>query len=101
MGQAIKTIMYSYDPEAIVIGGSLSKAFRFFEPQMVASLRDFTFPQSSKKLKTFQSVNENIPLLGAAAMVPLKTAVEWAGTVALCTISRLKSVSYLAHFLTI
>lgn len=69
MGQAIKTVVYAYDPEAIVIGGSLSKAFRFFETSMIASLDDFTFPQSIKRLRIFQSVDENITLLGAAALV--------------------------------
>lgn len=75
MGQAIKTVVYSYDPEAIVIGGSVSKAFRFFEPAMMASLCDFTFPESIRKLKIFQSVNENITLLGAAALVEIEDSI--------------------------
>lgn len=69
MGQAIKTVVYAYDPEAIVIGGSLSKAFKFFEESMTRSIQDFTFPESIKRLKIFQSVNENITLLGAAALI--------------------------------
>ncbi|MDQ2656147.1 MAG: ROK family protein, partial [Bacteroidota bacterium] len=69
MGQAIKTVVYAYDPQAIVIGGSLSKAFRFFERAMWQSLNDFTFPESIKRLKIFQSVNEDITLLGAAALL--------------------------------
>lgn len=69
MGHAIKTVEYAYDPEAIVIGGSVSKAFRFFEASMRESLKDFTFPESIKKLKILQSVNENITLLGAAALI--------------------------------
>lgn len=55
--------------KAIVIGGSLSKAFRFFENSMYQSLIDFTFPESIKRLKILQSVNENITLLGAAALI--------------------------------
>lgn len=69
MGHAIKTVVYAYDPEAIVIGGSLSKAFHLFQDAMYQSLEDFTFPQSIKKLKIFQSVHENITLLGAAALL--------------------------------
>lgn len=69
MGHAIKTVVYSYDPEAVVIGGSLSKAFGFFEEAMRASLVDFTYPESIRRLKIFQSVNENITLLGAAALL--------------------------------
>ncbi|MEO5602729.1 MAG: ROK family protein [Cyclobacteriaceae bacterium] len=69
MGHAIKTIMYSYDPEAIVIGGSLSKAFSFFEESMHQSLQDFTFPESVKRIKIFQSLDEDITLLGAASLI--------------------------------
>jgi glucokinase len=69
MGHAIKTVIYAYDPEAIVIGGSVSKAFGFFETSMLASLKNFTFPESVKKLKILRSVNENITLLGAAALI--------------------------------
>ena len=70
MGQAIKTVVYAYDPEAIVIGGSLSKAFRFFEESMKACLNDFVFPRSIKRLRIMQSTDENITLLGAAALLP-------------------------------
>jgi len=69
MGQVIKTVAYCYDPDAIVIGGSVSKAFRFFEVAMRQSLSDFAYPESMKRLKIFQSVNENITLLGAAALI--------------------------------
>src|SRR5690606_16161446 len=69
MGHAIKTVVYAYDPQAIVIGGSLSKAFRFFEASMKRSLEDFTFPQSIRRLKILQSVDEDITLLGAAALL--------------------------------
>ena len=75
MGQAIKTVVYSYDPEAVAIGGSLSKAFRLFEQSMRDSLTDFTFPESIRRLKIFQSVNENITLLGAAALIRQEDAV--------------------------
>lgn len=69
MGEAIKTVVYAYDPEAIAIGGSVSKAFPYFEQSMRESLADFTFPESIRHLKIFQSVNENITLLGAAALI--------------------------------
>jgi glucokinase len=68
-GQAIKNVVLTYDPEAIVLGGSVSKAYRFFSLSMFSSLNSFPFPESIKRLKIFQSQNENISLLGAAAMV--------------------------------
>jgi glucokinase len=69
MGQAIKSVVYAYDPQAIAIGGSVSKAFRFFQQEMFQSLQEFTFPESIKRLKILQSVNEDITLLGAAALL--------------------------------
>ena len=69
MGEALKCIAYAYDPEAIVLGGSLSKAFRLFNESMYLSMQDFEFPESIKRLKIFQSTTENITVLGAAALV--------------------------------
>ncbi|RFS18164.1 ROK family protein [Emticicia sp. C21] len=70
LGVALKAVMYTYDPEAIVLGGSLAKAYPFFEAGMYQELNDFSFPQSLKRLKIFQSTDENIALLGAAALIP-------------------------------
>jgi glucokinase len=69
VGEALKCIVYAYDPEAIVLGGSLSKAFRLFSESMYLSLHNFEFPESIKRLRIFQSTNENITILGAAALV--------------------------------
>ena len=68
-GQAIKNVVLTYDPEAIVLGGSLSKAFQFFSPSLRSSLNDFPYPKSINRLKIFVSQEENIALLGAAALV--------------------------------
>ena len=69
VGEAIKCVAYAYDPEAVVLGGSLSKAFRFFSDAMHESMLNFEFPESIKRLKIFQSTNDNITVLGAAALV--------------------------------
>jgi glucokinase len=69
MAEALKCVIYAYDPEAIVLGGSLSKAYNLFRDNMNATLKDFPYPESLKRLKIYQSQNENITLLGAAAMV--------------------------------
>lgn len=71
MAEALKSVVYTYDPEAIVLGGSLSKAYDLFKNAMHASLLDFTYPESIKRLKIYQSQNENITLLGAAALASL------------------------------
>ncbi|WP_128545150.1 ROK family protein [Larkinella soli] len=68
LGFAIKAVLYAYDPEVIVLGGSVSKAYSFFEGAMFEALEDFAWPESLRRLKIFQSQNEQITLLGAAAL---------------------------------
>src|SRR5690554_3773125 len=71
-GSAIQVVLYAYDPEAIVIGGSVSKAFDFFKASMYKSMEAFIYPESINRLKLFISENENIALLGAAALVDME-----------------------------
>jgi glucokinase len=68
LAEAIKSVVLTYDPEAIVLGGSLSKAFSLFSTAMHASLSNFPYPKSMQRLRIFQSTKENITLLGAAAL---------------------------------
>lgn len=69
LGYVVKAVMYTYDPEIIILGGSISKGYRFFYPSLMEGLSDFAFPESLKKLKILPSQNENVALLGAAALV--------------------------------
>lgn len=68
LAEAIKSVVFAYDPEAIVLGGSLSKAYGLFEDAMKAALQEFPYPKSIEKLKIFQSKDPDISLLGAAAL---------------------------------
>jgi glucokinase len=69
IGCAIKAVMYVFDPEAIILGGSISKAYPLFKAGMLEALNDFAYPQSLKLLKIMQSQDDTISLLGAAALV--------------------------------
>jgi glucokinase len=69
LGNAIKTVMYTYDPEAIVLGGSLSNGYRYFKDSMYEVMNTLAFPESVRKLKLFVSDNPNIALLGAASLI--------------------------------
>ena len=51
LGNALKAVVYALDPEAIVLGGSIAKAYTYFSQSMMDSLQDFAYPQSIKKLK--------------------------------------------------
>ncbi|GAB3961578.1 ROK family protein [Spirosoma harenae] len=68
-GNAVKVVLYTYDPEVIVLGGSIAKAYPLFKSAMFESMADFAYPVTLRRLKIFQSENENIALLGAAALV--------------------------------
>jgi glucokinase len=70
IGNALKMVIYTFDPEAVVLGGSLVNAYPFFNKAMIDSVSDIVFPESLKKLKIFISENSNIALLGAASLIP-------------------------------
>lgn len=72
LGFVIKAVLYAYDPEIILIGGSISKGYPFFRNSLRESLGNFAFPETVKRLKILLSQNEDIALLGAAALVELQ-----------------------------
>lgn len=67
-GEAIKLIMYSVDPEIIILGGSVSKSFNLFKDEMFKSISDFSYPKSIDNLIIEVSEIENVAILGAAAL---------------------------------
>ncbi len=68
LGNAIQTILYALDPEIIIFGGSVSKAFPFFEKSMRENMKSFVYQHVLKRLVIEQSEQANIPILGAAAL---------------------------------
>jgi glucokinase len=69
LGEVMKVILYTYAPEAIIIGGGLSDAYRFFESSMRNSMNDFLFSNTLKKVTIVPSTIQNIAIIGAAALV--------------------------------
>ncbi len=69
MGVAMKSVMYTYDPEIIILGGSISNAFPYFKDQMHKTLRNTHFPKSVDNLKICPSEVENVSMLGASSLV--------------------------------
>ncbi|MGD1008966.1 MAG: ROK family protein [Candidatus Aminicenantales bacterium] len=68
LGEALKAICYAVDPEAIVLGGSVSKSFRFFRETMWKAFQSFAYAITRERLKVEVSETENIAILGAAAL---------------------------------
>jgi glucokinase len=68
LGNAIKMIMYTYDTELIILGGSVQLAFDFFEKAMWERIKTFGFPKSIEQLEIKTSALQNSGILGAAAL---------------------------------
>jgi glucokinase len=68
LGEAVKAICYAVDPEAIILGGSVSKSFRFFREAMWETFQTFAYSITKERLKIEVSETENIAILGAAAL---------------------------------
>lgn len=75
LGNVLKVVLYAYAPEAVLLGGSISNAYKFFEQSMLLSMDDFIYPSLLKQVKVIKSKTENIAILGAAALVPSRTLV--------------------------
>ncbi len=68
LGNAIKMIMYTYDPGLIVLGGSVRFAYDFFQKAMWERIRTLAYSKSVEKLRIKISDLENSGILGAAAL---------------------------------
>ena len=68
LGNAIKMILFTYDPELIIIGGSIKESFPYYQKSMWARIRTFTYPKSLDKLRIELSELELPGVLGAGAL---------------------------------
>ncbi len=69
LGNALKAAVYAYDPEAVIFGGAISKAYPYFKDQMMTSLKEIYFPKSIEKLHIYNSNIHHISMIGAAFQV--------------------------------
>ena len=68
LGNAITTILYAVDPEAIILGGPIASYFHLFEKTMWENINKFPYKRSLNTLTVAPSEEEDISLLGAAAL---------------------------------
>lgn len=68
LGNAIKTILYTYDTGLIILGGSVSRAFAFFSENMWKRIHTLVFPRSAERLQIRLSELNHAGILGAAAL---------------------------------
>ena len=68
VGELIKAVLFTYAPEAIIIGGGIASAFSLFEAPMRASLESFPYPASVAATRIMPSSLPNAAILGAGAL---------------------------------
>jgi glucokinase len=68
VGHAVMTVLFAYDPELVVLGGGISKAYSLFEAGMRDRLRQYPYQHALERLTIAVSEVENIAVLGAAAL---------------------------------
>jgi glucokinase len=68
LGNALKLILYTYDPSLIVFGGSVRHAYELFQKPMWQQLQSLVYPRSVQRLQIKISTLQNSGVLGAAAL---------------------------------
>jgi len=68
VGEALKIVLYTYDPEMVVLGGSVKNSFEWFEKSMWEVLNTFEFSPSIKNFKLDLSEMEYPGVIGAASL---------------------------------
>ena len=68
VGYLMQVVLYTYDPDAIIIGGGIASAFSYFEKAMWEQLANFPYPETVRRIKILPSSLEDAALLGASAL---------------------------------
>lgn len=68
IGQLISTILFALDPEIIVLGGSISRAYPYFKDEMWKVLDIFIYKSVVEHLKIDVTDSPKIAILGAGAL---------------------------------
>ena len=69
LGEALKLILNILSPQAILLGGSISKSFKYFEESLQETMDSFPFQRVRKQLTIKPSEAQNMAILGAAALI--------------------------------
>jgi glucokinase len=68
LGEAVKAVCYAVDPEIVVLGGSVSRAFPYFREALWAAFESYAYAPARERLRIEVSATENVAILGAAAL---------------------------------
>lgn len=73
VGHLIKVILFSLSPQAIFLGGSVSGCYPFFKSAMEKVVHTFPYKRVVDQLTIAPSKISNAAILGAAALIKMKT----------------------------
>lgn len=68
LGNAISAILYTYDPEIIILGGSVSQAYSFYKESLWESIGQLAYKPIIERLTIEISDQKDIAVLGASAL---------------------------------
>ena len=68
LGNLMKAVLFTYAPQAIVLGGGIAAAFPFFKDAMEQAMQSFPYKVISDKVKVEVSQQTDSSLLGASAL---------------------------------
>lgn len=68
LGNVIKMILYAYDTELIILGGSIRNAYSLFQKTMWQRIHTFAYQKSLERFNVVVSELEACGVLGAAAL---------------------------------
>lgn len=68
VGELVKAILFTYAPEAIIIGGGIAGAFPLFETAMRASLDSFPYPANVSATRIIPSTMPHAAIIGASLL---------------------------------
>lgn len=69
VGELIKAVLFTYAPEAIIIGGGIASAFSLFETAMRKKLESFPYPENVAATRILPSTLPNAAMLGASVLI--------------------------------
>jgi glucokinase len=68
VSMVVRAVLFAIDPQIIILGGSVSKAYPFFEKSLRHHLEDFPYRPVIQNIIIEPSEAENIAIYGAAAL---------------------------------
>ncbi|MGD8441263.1 MAG: ROK family protein [Holophagae bacterium] len=68
LSAAVALALYAYDPQVLVLGGSISSAYDLFEAGLRRGLADFAYPHIVERVQIVPSTLDHAAVLGAAAL---------------------------------